>query len=255
MFAKTIIDSDYFLDMPISARLLYYDLGMRADDDGFVNSPKKIMKMIGATNDDMNILIMRKYVIPFDNGIVVIRHWRINNYLRKDRYNETQYVEEKSMLEIDKGKYNLQEQDGIPSGIPTVDTGKVRLGKDIISNTNVLDCPSEKPDEPAKKHQRIIDEWNLLSSYGIKPIRNICGKRETLLGARIRQYGRGSIFEAINAIKRSDFLQGKNNRNWTITFDWLILPSNYPKVLEGNYNNKGISAVNNDAKQTEFVEI
>ena len=86
MFAKTIIDSDAFIDMPISARLLYYDLSMRADDDGFVNAPKKIMKFVGASNDDMNILIARKFVISFDNGVVVIKHWRIHNYIQKDRY-------------------------------------------------------------------------------------------------------------------------------------------------------------------------
>ena len=84
MFAKTIIDSDSFLDMPVSARLLYYDLGMRADDDGFVNSPKKIMKMIGATQDDLSILILKKFIIPFESGVVVIKHWKIHNYIRKD---------------------------------------------------------------------------------------------------------------------------------------------------------------------------
>lgn len=111
MFAKTIIDSDAFLDMPMSARLLYYDLGMRADDDGFINSPKKIMRTIGATSDDMNILIARKFVIPFDSGVVVIKAWRINNYLRSDRYNETKYIEEKSLLEVDKtGMYHHKEQ-------------------------------------------------------------------------------------------------------------------------------------------------
>ena len=85
MFAKSIVDSDAFIDMPMSARLLYYDLGMRADDDGFVNSPKKIMRMIGATNDDMNILLMRKFVIAFESGVVVIKHWRIHNYIQSDR--------------------------------------------------------------------------------------------------------------------------------------------------------------------------
>ena len=78
MFAKTIIDSDAFLDMPVTARLLYYDLAMRADDDGFVNSPKKIMRMIGASQDDLSILCLRKFLIPFDNGVVVIKHWRIH---------------------------------------------------------------------------------------------------------------------------------------------------------------------------------
>lgn len=139
MFAKTIIDSDLFLEMPISARLLYYDLGMRADDDGFVNSPRKIMRMIGASNDDMNVLIARKYIIPFDSGVVVIKHWRINNYLRSDRYTETQYVDEKSMLSLDdKGEYLTPGEEeqrkvgiptGIPHGIPTVDTEEIRVEK------------------------------------------------------------------------------------------------------------------------------
>nr|DAU83776.1 MAG TPA: replisome organizer [Caudoviricetes sp.] len=143
MFAKTIIDSDAFLDMPMSARLLYYDLGMRADDDGFINSPKKIMRMIGASNDDVNILIARKFVIPFDSGVVVIKHWRINNYLRNDRYTETKYLEEKSTLDVDKnGSYTTKNNAGIPHGIPTVSTGKVRLGKDSIdkNNKNNISC-------------------------------------------------------------------------------------------------------------------
>lgn len=142
MFAKTIIDSDAFLDMPMSARLLYYDLGMRADDDGFINSPKKIMRMIGASNDDVNILIARKFVIPFDSGVVVIKHWRINNYLRNDRYTETKYLEEKSILEVDKnGSYTAKNNTGIPVGIPTVSTGKVRLGKDSIGkDINTISC-------------------------------------------------------------------------------------------------------------------
>ena len=142
MFAKTIIDSDAFLDMPMSARLLYYDLGMRADDDGFINSPKKIMRMIGASNDDVNILIARKFVIPFDSGVVVIKHWRINNYLRNDRYTETKYLEEKSNLEVDKnGSYTAKNNTGIPVGIPTVSTGKDRLGKDSIGKyINTISC-------------------------------------------------------------------------------------------------------------------
>lgn len=135
MFAKTIIDSDAFIEMPMSARLLYYDLGMRADDDGFVNSPKKIMRMIGASTDDMNILIMRKFIIPFDSGVVVIKHWRINNYLRNDRYTETQYIEEKGQLTVDeKGNYHLGIPHGIPHGIPTVSTGKDSIGKNSINN-------------------------------------------------------------------------------------------------------------------------
>ena len=139
MFAKTIIDSDAFMDMPMSARLLYYDLGMRADDDGFINSPKKIMRMIGATNDDINILIAKKFIIPFENGVIVIKAWKINNYIRSDRYKETNYKEEKRLLNIEEtGMYTLKNIDknynGIPVGIPTGYTGKDRIGKDRIDN-------------------------------------------------------------------------------------------------------------------------
>ena len=127
MFAKSIVDSDAFIDMPMSARLLYYDLGMRADDDGFVNSPKKIMRMIGATNDDMNILLMRKFVIAFESGVVVIKHWRIHNYIQSDRYHPTKYAEEKAKLTVkDNGAYTLDTKCIQP--VSNMDT-EVRLGK------------------------------------------------------------------------------------------------------------------------------
>ena len=135
MFAKTIIDSDAFLDMSVTARLLYDDLSMRADDDGFVNSPKKIMRMVGASEDDLRMLAMRKFIIPFDNGVVVIKHWRIHNYIRKDRYNETNYSEQKELLEFDEnGAYRLIEKQRLTDGIPMVDQRltQVRLGKDRL---------------------------------------------------------------------------------------------------------------------------
>ena len=100
MFAKTIIDSDAFLDMPLSTQCLYFHLSMRADDDGFVNNPRKIQRMIGATDDDARILISKQFIIPFDNGIVVIKHWRIHNYIQKDRYKPTMYEGEKEQLQV-----------------------------------------------------------------------------------------------------------------------------------------------------------
>ena len=140
MFAKTIIDSDAFIDMPVTARLLYYDLSMRADDDGFVNSPKKIMRMIGASQDDLSILVMRKFIIPFDNGIVVIKHWRIHNYIRKDMYHETKYKDEKALLALDENNaYIISDTNTLqvcnePVTNPStqVRLGKVRLGKDRL---------------------------------------------------------------------------------------------------------------------------
>ena len=104
MFAKTIIDSDAFMDMPLSAQALYFHLSMRADDDGFVNNAKKIQRMIGASDDDCKLLVMKRFVLTFESGVIVIKHWRIHNYIQKDRYQETVYLKEKATLELTKNK-------------------------------------------------------------------------------------------------------------------------------------------------------
>ena len=143
MFAKTIVTSDAFLDMPMSARCLYFTLGMFADDDGFVNSPKSIMRQVGATQDDLQILIAKKFLLVFESGVIVIKHWRINNYLRSDRYKETTYTDEKAELTVeDNGAYvkngstPMLEASGIPSGIPPVDHCETQnsIGKDREDN-------------------------------------------------------------------------------------------------------------------------
>lgn len=100
MFSMDIVDSDAFLDMPQSAQCLYFHMNMRADDDGFVSSPQRLMRMLGNSNDDLKILMAKRFIIPFDNGVCVVKHWRINNTLRKDRHTPTQYVDELKMLEI-----------------------------------------------------------------------------------------------------------------------------------------------------------
>lgn len=109
MFAKTIIDSDAFLDMPLSAQSLYFHLAMRADDDGFINNPKKIQRMIGASEDDCKLLIAKQFVLIFDTGVIVIRHWKLHNYIQKDRYKETMFLQEKQLIESqDNGVYEMK---------------------------------------------------------------------------------------------------------------------------------------------------
>jgi hypothetical protein len=158
MFAKTIIDSDAFLEMPMSARLLYYDLSMRADDDGFNNSPRKVMRTVGATTDDLNILIARKFIIPFDNGVVVIKHWRIHNYIRKDTYNETPYKEQKALLEYDENNaYRMITDQETPLlDAPSTSRGRavdepwtqVRLGKDRLGKDRLEGQPQKRFAKP-----------------------------------------------------------------------------------------------------------
>ena len=110
MFAKTIIDSDAFLDMPLSTQAFYFHLSMRADDEGFINNPKKIQRMIGASDDDFKVLIAKNFIIPFESGVVVIKHWKIHNYIRNDRLVATKYTEERERLIIkDNGAYTIDE--------------------------------------------------------------------------------------------------------------------------------------------------
>ena len=133
MFSKTIVDSDAFLDMPVSTQCLYFHLSMRADDEGFVNNPKRIQRMVGMSDDDMRILIAKQFIIPFESGICVIKHWFIHNYIRNDRFKSTSCVEEKSQLALDGNKtYCLT--DGMTNGIPSADQMETqyRIGKDSI---------------------------------------------------------------------------------------------------------------------------
>lgn len=131
MFSKKIIDTDSFLDMPATARLLYFDLAMRADDEGFIGSPKGVMRATGASNDDMNILIMRKFVIPFDSGVVVIRHWKIHNYIQNDRFKPTQYIEEKAQLSEKNGVVSKMDTECIQNvyKMDTQDRLEIEIGK------------------------------------------------------------------------------------------------------------------------------
>ena len=142
MFAKTIVTSDAFLDMPMSARCLYFTLGLLADDDGFVNNPKSIMRQVGATDDDMNLLIAKKFVLIFQSGVIVIKHWRIHNYIQSDRYHPTKYQEEKDQLMFDdNGAYSLPVEISTMyteriQDVSKVDT-EVRLGKDSLGKDRI----------------------------------------------------------------------------------------------------------------------
>ena len=176
MFAKSVIDCDDFLDMPAEAQLLYFHLAMRADDDGFV-TPKKIMRMIGAKDDSLKLLIAKKFIIPFDTGVIVIRHWRINNYLQNDRYRETTYVDEKKQLEIVNKKYELKPL--FPECIQDGYTGKDRIGKDSlgeIEESNSLRSLSSSCPEPSAKSSEPVPEEELIDKIFIKLNTNRIGE-------------------------------------------------------------------------------
>lgn len=158
MFAKTIIDSDAFLDMPLSTQALYFHLSMRADDDGFINNPKKIQRMVGSSEDDLKLLTAKRFIIAFDNGIIVIKHWKIHNYIQKDRYKPTVYENEKKQLvEKNNKTYTLDTEciQDVYSSETQVRLGKESLGesrKDIVRQDFIFpDYLSEKAIQQVEK--------------------------------------------------------------------------------------------------------
>ena len=173
MFAKTIILSDAFLDMPPSARCLYFTLAMVADDDGFVNNPRSIMRQCGATEDDAKILVSKKFVIVFDDGVVVIKHWRIHNYIQKDRYVPTKYEEHLASLTLDSNKaYTASEMPCIQD-VSKMDTqvslGKDSIGKDRIEKEKRFAPPSvEEVDAYIKEQGYAFDAESFVDFYSSK---------------------------------------------------------------------------------------
>ena len=170
MFSKEIIDSDAFLDMPLSTQALYFHLCMRADDDGFVNNPKKIQRMIGCSDDDGKVLIGKRFIIPFETGVVVIKHWRIHNYIQKDRYHATKYEDEMALLTIKQnGAYTVlpDETDHVYKmdtdciqDVSKMDTevsiGKVSLDKDRLDKVSKGESEGETLAEPANPPKRFL---------------------------------------------------------------------------------------------------
>lgn len=267
MFTMKIVDTDAFLDMPLSTQCLYFHLNMRADDDGFIGNPKRIEKIIGANDDDLKLLIAKRFVILFDDGVIVIKHWRMHNTLSRDRYIETSYTDEKKKLLLkDNGSYSLTNGNSIDdtklierSNRQThkrrkIDERKTHSDKDIGLDKDLeLDLDTELDKDKEKDIndlivskdtirqtdvQRIIDEWNTLEEFGINPVKRMTPKREQAIKARIRQNHMDDILEAIENIRHSSFLQGQNKEGWMITFDWFLKPGNFAKVFEGNYLDK-----------------
>lgn len=267
MFSMKIVGSDAFTDMPLSTQALYFHLGMRADDDGFLNNAKKIMREIGANQNDYDLLLMKRFIIQLPNGINVIKHWKVNNYIRKDRYVPTLYDEEKSMLSMKpNGAYTIVESKGTPCitvSAEVVEEKEVIIDEiEVMSEIELKEAEKEeestwlqsgipvgdidKKREEEKREEKIIkkdvvhqediqmivDAWN---SIGHKPISKLLStsERYKMLTARIREYSVEDVLRAIENVRYSSFLRGSNG--WSADFGWVVRPNNFPKVLEGNY--------------------
>lgn len=213
MFSKQIIDSDAFLEMPLSTQALYFHLSMRADDDGFLNNAKKVMKIIGANQNDYDLLVAKSFIIQFSDGICVIKHWRINNYLRKDRYTETIYQEEKAMLTMQpNGRYSLKdsirEMDDFPVGIPLVDRSDTqnRIDKNREEKNSIYSA------EKLHDEQSLDDFFE--SIWKLYPIKKGKGQVSTSRKKALQKIGYDQIGRCVDRFLKDMSDSGRDRKYW-----------------------------------------
>lgn len=235
MFTQKIIDSDAFLDMPLSTQALYFHLNMRADDDGFVNNPKRIQRTVGASEDDLKLLIAKRFLLCFENGVIVIKHWRMHNTLRKDRYNPTQYQEQYAMLEV---KNNSAYTEKKPDA-DIMPTAWQPLGNQPATQRSIeknsIDKIREEKEREEEKARQIADLFNSLCPSFSK-VKVLSDSMKEDIAETLCKFSEADISAAFEKAEKSSFLKGKNERKWTASFDWLIKAENIAKVLNGNYD-------------------
>ena len=233
MIAKSIIKSDQFLDMPATTQCLYFHLLLEADDDGFINAPKSIMRVIGAKDDDMRVLQAKGYIIPFESGVIVIKHWRLHNSLRKDRYNPNPQLENerKQLVVADNKEYQLAtnwQPNGnqlATNGIPLVATGKDRLGKDRLE----IYCHVSHDDETQKPHVEIIEYLNLKTGSKFKPSTK---PYVQAIQARLKEGYSIDDFKTVINKKCAEWIGTKMEKY--LTPKTLFAPSHFDQYLNAN---------------------
>ena len=250
MFAKKITESDAFLDMALSTQALYLHLGMNADDDGFINSPKKISRMIGASDDELKILLAKKFVIGFDSGIVVVKHWKMHNYIQKDRYKPTTYHDEKALLALkDNNVYTLDTECIQDVHLGKVREGKVSQGKSSIGEVSQGDIVEAEIDyEFMPLVKDIISHLNMVtgSKYKSSSVKN-----KSLIKARLNEGFTLEDFMHVHLVKTAEWI---NDQKMKV---FLRPETLYSNKFEG-YLNQQLS--NNDkskliAKQTGLSDL
>ena len=183
MFTLQIVDTDAFLDMPATSQLLYFHLAMRADDDGFVDKPKKIMREVGVNDDDMKVLLTKRFILAFENGIIVIKHWKMHNYIQSDRYHETKYLEEKSKLRVkENGAYTECIQP-----VSKMET-EVRLGKDRLEIGKVREGVREQAATAAPTPRQAFLEFLKSQESEIKELVEARGLPERFIRGEVKKF-------------------------------------------------------------------
>ena len=235
MFSKKITDTDKFLDMPASAQNLYFHLNMHADDDGFLGNAKTVKRMVGASDDDLKLLVTKQFLIPFDDGVVVIKDWRIHNYIRSDRYRSTIYTDHKNSLQINENQqYELVAEqpkevgmtDGIPSGNQDgyqMDTqvrlgkdrlGKVRLGKGRLDSTRQDKTQESQPEADPISIEVVKEVIGYLNQKAGTKYRSTTAATKRLVGARLKEGFTVDDCKKVIDNKVADWLSDEKMKNY-----------------------------------------
>lgn len=272
-FAERVVCSTEFLGMSVRAQCLYFALCMRADDDGFVGSPKPVMQIISATETELSELVSKKYIISFDDGVIAIRHWFVNNCIRKVTYTPSVHQDKKRVILPGNGKiYNVPEESGENEEIgeqptekpdfPEVKVGPPRKGPApplmvppssppgtpvSFPPYNPPTPPKDTPPSPCARggaqekretpdYQRIMEMYNT-TCRSYPRLTRLSEDRRKAIRARLTEYSMEDFQRLFDKAEKSSFLRGQNDRNWTANFDWLIRDRNMARVLDGNYDN------------------
>ena len=232
MFTKKITESDAFLDMPLSTQALYFHLNMGADDEGFVNNAKRIQRNIGASDDDLRLLFIKRFILPFESGVIVIKHWKMHNYIAKDRFHKSQYEEERDLLEVkENGAYTLKNEIPYTECIQDVYADKNSIDKNSIESINTLSSKN------SVDYQKIIELYHK-NCPSLPKVSKITDARKKLINARLKDYSEEELEAVFKESEESDFLTGRNGKWGGANFDWIMNTNNIVKIYEGNYRNK-----------------
>lgn len=240
MFSNTIVDSDKFLDMSLTAQALYFHLGMKADDDGFVGNPKKVTRSVGCSEDDLKLLIAKGFVIAFESGVIVITHWDIHNHIQPSKKKDTIYQNEKALLKLDDTKTyvlcsgtssaNSRQIGGTSSANSRRKVREDKVREDnIVLTSSVDDCP------PAIDYQSVLDLFNQIC-VSLPKATKLTDTRRRKIKSVHKQLDDVSFNDYFERVEASDFLTGRV-KEWRADFDWIMQPKNAVKIIEGSYYN------------------
>lgn len=245
MFSNLIVDSDKFLDMPLSTQALYFHLGMKADDDGFVGNPKKIVRSVNCTEDDLKLLIAKNFVIAFESGIIVITHWDIHNHIQPSKKRDTLYREERARLELNASKvYYLKDEEQNSGNLPETvrhnadalpDNSRRKVRQDKVIQDKTIVSSSAFAAGTHTDYQAVVSLFNQIC-VSLSKVQKLTDTRKQHIKTAVKTLGDLSFEEYFHMVEASDFLAGRKS-DWKASFDWILSPANMVKVIEGNYHN------------------